>query len=57
MLVERVHPSGTWRISALLGSSLVTRVFIRSGASPLGYTRREAIAAFRAEICGSAEIG
>lgn len=43
MIVERMNPQGSWRISALLGSSLVTRVFI-------GYTKREAIAAFRAEI-------
>ena len=43
MIIERVRPSGYWRIYATHEGQLISRVFI-------GYTKREAIAAFREEI-------
>lgn len=43
MTITRIFPSGAWRIDGIIEGSLVTRVFI-------GYTRREAIAAFRQEL-------
>ena len=43
--VERHPISGTWLMSAIVGTALVRRAY-------LYHTRREAIAAFRAEMRG-----
>jgi len=43
MTAEKLFPSGAWRISAMIGDQLKTRVYI-------GYTKREAMANFRAEF-------
>lgn len=43
MTIDRIAHSGAWRISAVHDSHLVTRVYFFM-------TKREAIAAFRAEI-------
>lgn len=43
MTVERLFPSGAYLISAFVGDQLVTRRYF-------GYTRKEAIAEFRAEL-------
>jgi len=43
MSIERMFPSGGWRISDIIGNYLVTRRYF-------GYTKREAIAEFRAEF-------
>ena len=47
MTVERLFPSGAWRISAMIGGHLKTRVYI-------GYTKREAMAEFRQGMEGAA---
>lgn len=39
----RVFPSGAWEISAIVGNLLIRRVYF-------GYTKKEAIAEFRAEV-------
>lgn len=43
MTVARLFPSGAYEISAFVGDRLVTRRYF-------GYTRREAVAEFRAEL-------
>jgi hypothetical protein len=43
MTAEKLFPSGAWRISAIIGDHLKSRVYI-------GYTKREAMADFRAEF-------
>lgn len=43
LTVERLHPSGAYRIAAIIGGYRVVRVF-------MGYTRREAVRRFRAEL-------
>lgn len=43
--VERVFPSGAWRVSAIVAGHLVTRTY-------LYYTKRQAVAMFRADIQG-----
>lgn len=45
MTIERLFPSGAWRISAMRGGHLVSRVYYES-------TKREALAAFRQEMKG-----
>lgn len=42
MTIERIFPSGGYVISAFIGNQLMRRRY-------LGYTRKEAIAEFRAE--------
>lgn len=42
MIVERMTPSGGWRISAMIGGYLVSRRYF-------GYSKREAIAEFKDE--------
>lgn len=41
--VTRAVPSGAWVVSAIVGDSHATRTYF-------GYTRREAVARFRAEF-------
>lgn len=43
LTIERVHPSGAYRIAAIVGGYYVARVY-------MGYTRREAARRFRAEL-------
>lgn len=43
MTAERLFPSGAWRIFAMIGGHLVSRVYF-------GYTKREAVAMFREEM-------
>ena len=45
MTSERLFPSGAWRISAMCDGHLVSRVYY-------GFTKREALAAFRYEMKG-----
>lgn len=42
MTVERIIPSGAWRVSAIIDGYYVTRQYI-------GYTKREAVRMFRTE--------
>lgn len=46
MIVERMTPSGGWRVSAMIGGYLVTRRYF-------GYSKREAIAKFKDETKGA----
>lgn len=41
--VERLWPSGGYRVAAIVGGYYVERVY-------MGYTRREAVRRFRAEL-------
>jgi hypothetical protein len=41
--VTRAYPSGAWIIAAMIGDSRASRTYY-------GYTRREAVARFRAEF-------
>jgi hypothetical protein len=43
--VTRAVPSGAWIVAAIVGNCRVSRTFY-------GYTRREAVALFRAEFPG-----
>ena len=43
MTIERMFPSGGWRIYAIIGENLVTRRYF-------DYSKREAIALFRIEV-------
>lgn len=43
MIIERTFPAGAWRISAVVDGYRVERVF-------MDYTRREAVAAWRAYV-------
>jgi hypothetical protein len=43
MSADKVFPSGAWRVSDIIGSYLVQRVYF-------GHTKREAMLAFRAEF-------
>jgi hypothetical protein len=42
MTIERIFPSGAWRVSDIIAGYLVSRQYF-------GYTKREAIAAFKEE--------
>lgn len=46
MTVERMTPSGGWRVSAMIGGYLVSRRYF-------GYSKREAIARFNDETKGA----
>ena len=41
--IERLHPSGGWLVSAVIDGYRVARRYF-------GYTKREAVAMFRAEV-------
>lgn len=43
MTATKLFPSGAWQVSAIIGGYLVKRTFF-------GYTKREALQAFRAEF-------
>lgn len=43
MSVEKLHPSGAIRVSAIIGGYLVSRVYF-------GYSKRQAVAMFKAEF-------
>ena len=45
MTAEKIAPSGAWRVSAMRGGHLVSRVYY-------GFTKREALAEFRHEMKG-----
>jgi len=45
MTAEKLAPSGAWRVSAMRGGRLVSRVYY-------GFTKREALAEFRHEMKG-----
>jgi len=44
MIVERKFPSGAWEISDIIGDNYLHQVYFF-------YTKREAIAEFRAYVC------
>ena len=46
MTICKAFPSGAWQVSDIIGGYLVTRTYY-------GYTKREAIALFRAETKGT----
>jgi hypothetical protein len=43
MTATKLHPSGAWEVSDIIGGYLVRRVYF-------GYTKAEAIAEFKAEV-------
>ena len=43
MSIEKVHPSGAYRVSDIVNGYLVTRVY-------MGYTKRQVIAMFKQEV-------
>jgi hypothetical protein len=43
MSIEKVHPSGAYRVSDIVKGYLVTRVY-------MGYTKRQALAMFKQEV-------